>query len=145
MKPTALYRTAASVLLLFALGHTVGFLTLKPTTADAVAVRDSMDNVHFAIHGKTFTYGGFYRGFGLFVTVYLLFSAFLAWELGTMSRRLNPEVSRALGAIRWAFAGVQLVTFALSWIYFAAAPALLSAGVAACLVWATVVVRRSSV
>ena len=36
-----LYRTAAIVFLLFAAGHTFGFLTLTPPTSEAIAVRDA--------------------------------------------------------------------------------------------------------
>jgi hypothetical protein len=42
--------------------------------------------VHFSFGGGTFSYGGFYVGFGLFVTAYLLFSALLAWQLGGLEK-----------------------------------------------------------
>jgi len=60
MSATLLYRIASVLLLLFALGHTVGFLKFKPPTAEGVAVRDAMTNVHFQVSGR----GGFYRGLG---------------------------------------------------------------------------------
>jgi len=63
MRATLLYRIASVLLLLFALGHTVGFLKFKPPTAEGVAVRDAMTNVHFQVSGRDYTYGGFYRGF----------------------------------------------------------------------------------
>jgi hypothetical protein len=129
MNATLLYRIASVLLILFAAGHTVGFLTFKPPTPEAAAVRDAMHNVHFPLGRSQFTYGGFYVGFGLFVTAYLLFSAFLAWHFGGLAR-LNP---RAIGPMGWAFFTVQLVILALSWIYFFAAPTVFSALVAACL------------
>jgi hypothetical protein len=46
MNATLLYRIASVLLLLFALGHTVGFLKFKPPTAEGVAVRDAITNVH---------------------------------------------------------------------------------------------------
>ena len=82
MNATLFYRIAAALLVSFAAGHTFGFLRFKPPTSDALAVRDAMNNVHFQVRGSDFSYGGFYRGFGLTITVYLLFSAFLAWHLG---------------------------------------------------------------
>ena len=42
------YRIAAAIFVLFALGHTVGFLTLKPPSVEASAVRAAMD---WAAHG----------------------------------------------------------------------------------------------
>jgi hypothetical protein len=135
MNATTLYRMAAVLLILFALGHTVGFLKFKPPTPEALAVRDAMNNVHFEVKGASFSYGDFYTGFGLFVTAYLLFSAFLAWHLGGLAAR-QP---RAIGSLGWAFFAVQITSLALSWIYFSAAPAVFSGAVAACLGWAAVI------
>jgi len=132
MNATLPYRIASVLLILFAAGHTVGFLRFKPPTPEAVAVRDAMSNVRFPVGGSQFTYRDFYVGFGLFVTVYLLFSAFLAWHLGNVARA-NPQ---AIGALGWAFFVVQVAILALSWIYFFTAPVVFSALVAACLGWA---------
>jgi len=49
-------------------------------------------------------------GFGLLFTVYLLFSAFLAWHLGGLARK-NPETTGALG---WSIFTVQVVNLVLS-------------------------------
>ncbi len=81
MNAKVLYRIAAVMYLLFAAGHTFGFLGFRPPTAEALAVRDAMTNVHFQVGHASYSYGGFYVGFGLYVTAYLLFSAFVAWHL----------------------------------------------------------------
>jgi hypothetical protein len=125
MKPRNLYRIAAVLLVLFAAGHTVGFLGFKPPTAEAMAVRDAMRTVHFQVKSADLSYGGFYNGFGLFVTVYLLFAAFLAWYLSNYPMRV----------LGWALCGVQVAGVALSWIYFSAAPVVFSALVAGCCGW----------
>jgi len=44
-----LYRIAAVVFALFALGHTYGFLTMRPESADGRAVYESMNTVRFAL------------------------------------------------------------------------------------------------
>ena len=137
MSATLLYRIAAVLLLLFAAGHTVGFLTFKPANPEGVAVRDSMDRVHLQIGSGNLTYGGFYRGFGLYCTLYLLFTAYLAWHLGTMARN-NPQ---AIGSLGWAFFAVQLASVALSWIYFLPPPIILSMLVAVCTGWAAWLLR----
>jgi len=95
MKATLLFRIAAVLLLLFATGHTIGFLSFTPPTPEGVAVRDAMSNVHFQVRNNSLSYGGFYRGFGLFVTAYLLFSAFLAWQLGSLVVTYPREIGRA--------------------------------------------------
>ncbi|MDQ2843544.1 MAG: hypothetical protein M3Y72_21385, partial [Acidobacteriota bacterium] len=71
-------------------------------------------------------------GFGLFVTAFLLFSAFLAWHLGEQARN-NP---RTIGSLGWAFFALQVASLILSWIYFALGPAIFSALIAGCLGWA---------
>lgn len=110
MKATWLYRIAAILLLLFAAGHTIGFLKFVPPTPEGQAVLDAMNNVHLQ-PGAAYTYGGFYRGFGLFATVYFLFAAFVAWHLGELARKLPtaagglfrpPRPLHRLGRVRYA-------------------------------------------
>jgi len=47
MNATLLYRIASVLLILFAAGHTIGFLNFTPPTAEGIAVRDAMQNVQF--------------------------------------------------------------------------------------------------
>jgi len=124
-----LYRIAAVLFVLFAAGHTFGFLKFKPPTSEGVAVRDAMKNVQFRVDGRDYSYGGFYTGFGLYTTVYLLFSALLAWHLGNLAAT-SPH---AVGVVGWAFFAVQVIGLALSWVYFFPVPAILSAVIAICL------------
>jgi len=126
---TRLYRIAAVLLILFAAGHTVGFLKLKPPTAEGLAVRDAMNSVHFQVRGRDYSYGNFYLGFGLFNSVYLLFSAFLAWRLSGFS----PQAASAVG---WGLCGVMLASLALCLLYFNMVAVIFSAVLAVCLGWA---------
>ncbi|SRR5215831_10805731 len=129
MKATVLYRIAAVILLLFALGHTIGFLTFRPHSAEAVAVYDSMNSVHFTEGGTSFSYGNFYRGFGLSISVSMVFSAFLSWHLGGLAKT-TPQ---AIGMIGWLFCAVQVSGIVTGWIYFSYVQALFAAAVALCL------------
>lgn len=137
MSPTSLFRSAAALFVIFALGHTLGFLRFVPPTAEGVAVRDAMQSVSFQVGGSRFSYGGFYRGFGLYITLYLVFSAYLAWYLGDLARTA-PAVVPPLG---WLLAAVQGVGFVLSWLYFSTIPALFSAVIALLLAAATWLAR----
>ncbi len=137
MSATSLYRVAAVLLLLFAAGHTFGFLSFKPPTSESLAVHDAMDSVRFDFKGSSYSYGGFYKGFGLTVTAYLLFSAFLAWHLGGLASA-SPQ---SIGTLAWAFAAVQLACFVLSLLYFFLVPALFSAVVVIVLGWAAWLLR----
>ena len=129
MSARTLYRVAAGTFVLFAAGHTFGFLRFRPPTAEAEAVRQAMANVHFQAGGATFTYGGFYLGFGLYVSLYLLFSAFLAWHLGNVAH----AAPRAVGKLGWIFCAVQAASLILDVNYFSIAPVVLTVLVTACL------------
>ena len=104
MSAALLYRIAAFVFVLFAIGHTYGFLSFLPPSSEGRAVYDSMNNVHFQVGGRSFNYGDWYRGFGLSATTSLLFWAFLSWHLAGLAKS-NPAAIRALG---WAFFLLQV-------------------------------------
>lgn len=138
MTPKLLYRIAAVLLIFFAAGHTYGFLKFKPPSPAALAVRDAMATP-FQVAGSTFSYQGFYVGFGLFVTVYLLFSAYLAWHLSWLA----TAAPASIGFLGWIFAAVQAASFVLSCIYFSIPPATFSGILTICLVWAALTIGDS--
>lgn len=129
---TVLYRISAAVFVLFAIGHTYGFLSLRPPSAEGRAVYDSMNNVHFEVQGHRHSYGEFYRGFGLSCTVSMLFSAFLCWHLAGLARAFPG----AIGGVGWAFFAVQVAGVILSFLYFGTPAMVLSGIVAAITGWA---------
>ena len=137
MNATTLYRIASLLLVLFAAGHTFGFLKFKPPTPEGVAVHDAMKNVRFQVRGKTFSYDGFYTGFGLVISAQLLFSAFLAWYLGSLASS-NPQT---IGILGWAFCAFEIACLVLSWIYFFPITVLLSVLVVVCLGWAAWLIK----
>jgi hypothetical protein len=140
MRATWLFRITSILLLLFAAGHTVGFLKFVPPTSDGQAAWMAMNTAHLEKTGATYTYGTFYRGFGLFVTAYLLFSAYLAWHLGNLARN-SPS---AIGSLAWVFVALQFVTVINSWAYFPAPPVIFSVAAFLC-AGAAAVATRSSV
>ena len=66
MKSKTLYRIAAVLFVLFAAGHTFGFLSFKPSSAAGEAIRAEMDRV--PLDGGA-TWGGFLVEFGLDISV----------------------------------------------------------------------------
>ena len=141
MSPTVLYRVAAILLLLFACGHTAGFLSFKPSSPEGLAALNAMNSVAFDFEGNNRTYGGFYTGFGLTVTADLLFAAFVAWYLG----RLAASQPGSVAPLSWALVAVQLVSLVLSVKYFFLLPVVFSALIIGCLVWATLRLRQAAV
>src|SRR5260370_31750540 len=84
MKASAFYRIAAILLLLFDIGHTLGFRQSDPKWG-VDALLASMRSIHFDVQGFSRTYWDLFVGAGLFVSVFLLFAAVLAWQLGGLS------------------------------------------------------------
>lgn len=120
------FRIAAVIFLLFAAGHTFGFLSFRPATPEAQAVWNGMQNVRFggtAAEAPRFSYGDFYIGFGLTITAFLLFQGWLAWVCGEMASKGLPE-SRSIGL---ALALLQIVGGAVSLKFFSMGPAIFSA------------------
>ena len=138
-KPALWFRVAAVLLLLFTAGHTYGFLAFRPSSPEGRAVWAAMTGVRFTEGHATFSYGDFYTGFGLTISIFQLFLAALSWLLGSMATR-NPRDTRtiALGLFALQFAG-----FVLSWRYFSIAPAALSAITAICFLAGAASLRRS--
>src|SRR5271165_5751491 len=122
MSATLLYRISAVVFVLFAVGHTYGFLSLRPPSAEGRAVYEAMNTVRFEVGGHSFTYGAFYRGFGLSCTASMILSAFLCWHLGQLARFAPASI----GVLGWVFFALQVVGVVLSFLYFGLPPVILS-------------------
>jgi hypothetical protein len=91
-----------------------------------------MRATRFNVDGLSRTYWDFFTGFGLFVTVFLLFAAILAWELGGQAKvQLMP-----LLVVSWAFAICFVGIAVLSWMYFFIIPGVLASVIGLCLVLA---------
>lgn len=125
------FRICAVILILFAAGHTFGFLSFRAPTPEGQAVFQSMRSVSFRVGNSSFSYGKFYEGFGLNATVWMLFGAFLCWQLAS----LIQTALKFVAVMGWAFVVLQLVSFVLSVIYFSVAPATFSAVLAGFLAW----------
>jgi hypothetical protein len=131
LKASTFYRIAAVLILLFAIGHTVGFLQSDPKWGvDSLLL--SMKSTHFDIQGFSRSYWDFFLGFGFFVTVFLLFAAVLAWQLGGVAL----ETLVTMRGLAWAFALCFVSITVLSWRYFFAIPIVLSSLITLCLILA---------
>jgi hypothetical protein len=93
------YRLAAYTLILYALGHTLGAVVQTPQFGpESDAVVSAMKTVHVAAMGADCTWYGFYRGFGIFVSIFFVFSVVMAWHLGRM--RAEDRVARRRSSFR---------------------------------------------
>jgi hypothetical protein len=128
MKASMLYRISAILLLLFAIGHTVGFRQVDPNWGVDSLVQ-SMKSIHFNANGADRTYWDFFVGLGLFVTVWLLFASVTAWQFGS----LPSETLRAMRVSTWGLAVCFALVAYLTWRYFFLVPLVFSIVIFLCL------------
>jgi hypothetical protein len=122
MRPSLFYRIAAAVSLLFMIGHTAGFLTFRPKSAEGQAAIKAMA-VIFTEDGTRFSYEGFYKGFGLSCTLAMLLVAVWSWWLGGLARS-TPRATIVPGI---ALVIYQLGGLVLASLYFPAPAIVFSA------------------
>ena len=128
MKASHLYRIASILMVLFAAGHTWGFRQGDPQW-HADAVIQSMQSFHFSATGFDRTYWDFFVGFGLFVTILMLFAALISWQLGS----LPPEALARMRVSAWGFVVCFVAVAWLSWHYFFWIPVVFSIVILICL------------
>ncbi len=129
MKASVFYRIAAVLMLLFDIGHTFGFRQSDPEWGVDPLI-GSMRSIHFVVQGFSRTYWDLFVGAGFFVSVFLLFAAVLAWQLGGLSAETLALMRRTAWALTLCFVAVTI----LSWRYFFTLPIVFSILITACLI-----------
>ena len=128
MKASMFYRIAAVLLLLFAVGHTLGFRQSDPKWGVDVLL-GSMRSIHFDVQGFDRTYWDLFVAAGFSVGVFYLFAAILAWQLGGL-----PSATLALmRGTSWAFALCFAAITIVSWRHLFIIPIVFSVGITSCL------------
>ena len=123
MRPSLFFRIAGIVNLLFAVGHTAGFLSFAPKSADGQAAVRAMAVV-FSEDGARYSYAGFYRGFGLSCTLAMLLIAIWCWWLGGLAKTTpRATVTPGLALLAYQVGGLVLAA-----LYFPA-PAVVFAAI----------------
>jgi hypothetical protein len=139
VKASTFYRIATVLILLFAVGHTLGFLQTDPTwKADSVVA--SMRSLRFDVQGFSRTYWDFFLGAGFTLSIFLLFAAVLSWQLSG----LPGEVLSRMRVIAWAFVICFAGIAVLSWRYLFTIPFVFSVVIALCLLVAAWLSAKSS-
>src|SRR6266550_1364378 len=129
MKASVFYRIAAVLILLFDVGHTLGFRQSDPSWGVDTLLA-SMRSIHFDVQGFSRTYWDLFVGAGFNVSLFLLFAAVIAWELGG----LPAETLARVRGIAWALALCFAALTVLSWRYFFLLPIAFSLVIAVCLI-----------
>jgi hypothetical protein len=131
MKASVLYRITSILLVLFAIGHTLGFRRVDPRWGVDSLV-EQLRSTHFSVQGFSRTYWDFFTGFGLFVTILLFFAAIVSWQLGG----LRKETLSTMSPITWGLVICFVIVTFLSYQYFFIVPVIFSAVIAICLLLA---------
>ena len=128
MKASLIYRVAAVLLLLFAIGHTLGFRQSDPQWGvDALVA--SMRSIHFDVQGFHRTYWDLFEAAGFSVGIFYVFAAILAWQLGG----LPAETLARMRGIAWTFAICFAALTFVSWRYLFILPIVFAGGITVCL------------
>ena len=128
MKASIFYRIAAVLLLLFAVGHTLGFRESDPKWG-VDALLGSMRSVHFDVQGFNRTYWDIFVAAGFSVGVLYLFAAILAWQLGG----LPSAILALMRGTAWVFALCFAAITVVSWRYLFIFPIAFSIVITLCL------------
>jgi len=139
MKASLLYRIAAVLLLLFAVGHTLGFRQPDPKWGVDVLLA-SMRSIHFDVLGFNRSYWDFFVAAGYSVGVFYLFAAILAWQMGS----LPAAVLAPMRGTAWAFALCFAAITVVSWRFLFMIPIAFSSMITLCLTAAAWLSTRPS-
>jgi hypothetical protein len=131
MKASVSCRVSTVLLLLFAIGHTLGFRESDPAWG-VDALLGSMRSIHFTLQGFNRTYWDLFVAAGLSVGVFYLFAAVLAWQLGGLPAATLALMRSTVSAFALCFAVITV----LSWRYLFILPIVLSAVITLCLTFA---------
>jgi hypothetical protein len=123
MNAKLLLRAASAVMLLLAIGHTLGSPWTPAQGPDALAVVSTMRDYHFNVMGLDRSYLNFYVGFGWMLSAYLFGHAILYWQLASFVNRVGYE----LGGIVGVLAIESLCMAILSWKFLFWVPVIMSA------------------
>ena len=139
MKASIFYRIAAVLLLLFAVGHTLGFRQSDPSWG-VDALLSLMRSMHFDVQGFNRTYWDLFSAAGFSVGVFFLYAAILAWQLGGLPAATLALMRGTAWAFALCFAGITVV----SWRYLFILPIVFSIGITVCLTAAALLSAKTS-
>lgn len=128
MKASLLYRIASVLLLLFALGHTLGFRETEPAWG-VDALVGSMRSIHFDVQGFKRSYWDLFVAAGFTVGVLYFFAAVLAWQLGGLPAQTLAAMRLTVWGLALCFAAITVV----SSLFLFVLPIVFSSVITACL------------
>jgi hypothetical protein len=126
MKTSLLLRVAAIVTLLFFAGHTAAIPWTPAVGPAEMPVITAMKGPSFDVMGSSRTYWDFYFGFGVTISLLLLLTAVVLWQLATLAKTEAARLRPIIAAFLIAFA----VNAVLALKYFFVIPLVMSVVIA---------------
>jgi hypothetical protein len=139
VKAPILYRISSVLLLLFAVGHLLGFRQSDPAWG-VDTLLDSLRSIHFDVQGFSRTYWDFFVAAGFSVGALYLFAAVLAWQLGGLPAEILAGMRATVWALALCFAAITVV----SWRYLFILPVVFSIVITVCLTLAAWLSAKAS-
>jgi hypothetical protein len=141
MKPSFPLRIVAVLMALGDIGHTTGVLRTIPRSLAEGGLLAPLQNFHIVKMGTSRTHWDFYVGFGLAVTFQFLTIAGLAWITANLA---DTEPAQARPFV-YLLLAAQMAGLVIGYVFFFAAPLVMTLLTLICLVWALVQLRPSAV
>jgi hypothetical protein len=139
MKAFHFLRISAIITLLYFAGHTAGMPWTPYSNPEAKTIVEGMKNHSFEGEGFKGTYWDLYFGFGLTISVFLLFQAAVLWQAASLAKTDPIGVRPIIVSFLVAF----IINAGLAWKYFFAVPAVMAAVIALCLAVSLIVGSRA--
>jgi len=140
MRTVIFLRIASVLTMIHAVLHTIGGVFGAPEPGVQQATVAVMKANEFQVMGVMRSYGDFYLGFGLVVSVFLTVEAVVFWQLGSLAKtdavRLRPVLATFLVG--------YLCAAVVSYRYFFFAPVITEILIALCLGLAIVSARQTA-
>jgi len=131
MNASVLLRIAAVFILLFGVGHSLGYPWVgNVTEAQQTALMNAIQANAAVTMGFTRSYADFHVGFGWFISIFFLVQAIVVWRLASLLGT-QPAMVKFLSGL---FAVQYLAILVLDYYFFFWAPIISAALVAACFV-----------
>jgi hypothetical protein len=103
----------------YAFLHAMGTVFATPKFGpESDAVASTMKAVHVVAQGADCTWYGWFRGFGVLVTLFMILSAAFAWRLAGAAAAQR----RSFAPVTWTLILSWAVASAIAWVYFFPVP-----------------------
>jgi uncharacterized membrane protein len=133
MSTRSLLRIASIVVLLFGIGHTLGYPWVGDVSAQQFDQISAVRSITAVTQGFSRSYWDFHIGFGIIISLLFLVQSIIFWRLGELGRH-EPKSARFVAAVFGVlYAGCTVVNF----MFFFWAPIVCSSILSVCLMTAS--------